>query len=101
MIDDLERRNRRSIRLKEYNYAHPGAYFVTVCTRDRECLFGEIADGQMVLNDAGRMVQIVWDEIRTHFNRVELDQSIIMPNHIHGIIILNSETVGAGFPRPH
>ena len=92
--------NRRSIRLKEYDYSQSGAYFVTVCTNNRECLFGEIVDGEMVLNDAGRIVQAVWNSIPKHFDRVELDQFVITPNHIHGIITLNSENVGAGFPHP-
>ena len=53
-----EKQHRRSIRLKGYDYSQPGAYFITICTQGRECLFGEIVDGEMVLNDAGRMVQI-------------------------------------------
>ncbi|MEA1958628.1 MAG: transposase [Chloroflexota bacterium] len=101
MTDSIDHRNHRSMWLKEYDYSQPGAYFVTTCTHDRECLFGEIAGRQMILNDAGKIVQIVWDEIRKHFDRVESDQFVIMPNHIHGIIILNSETVGAGSPRPN
>jgi hypothetical protein len=58
--------HRRSIRLKGYNYTQPGAYFVTICTKNRACLFGEAVDGKMLLNDAGRMVQTVWDEIPVH-----------------------------------
>ena len=59
-------RNRRSIRLKEYDYAQAGAYFVTTCTRNRECLLGEIVEGQMVLNDAGQLVREVWNGLMDH-----------------------------------
>jgi len=90
--------NRRSIRWSGYDYSQPGAYFVTICTHNRECLFGHIVGAQMVLNDAGRMVQTVWDRLPNHYSHVELDSWTIMPNHVHGIIIL---TVGAGFkPAP-
>jgi len=65
-----------------------------ICTQNRECLFGEIEDGEMVLNEAGRMVQIIWDEMRENYPGVETDEFVIMPNHIHGIVVL----VGAG-PR--
>jgi REP element-mobilizing transposase RayT len=82
-------KNRRSIRLKEYDYSQSGAYFVTICTHNKECLFGEIVDGKMILNDAGKIVQTVWYEISEHVDHVELDQFVIMPNHIHGIIVLH------------
>ena len=62
---DPKRHNRRSIRLKGYDYTQTGAYFVTVCTQERGCLFGEIVDGEMGLNDAGRMVQMVWEEVQS------------------------------------
>jgi putative transposase len=91
---DISRPNRRSIRLRGYDYARAGAYFVTICVQNRECLFGDVVDGQMVLNDAGRMVQTVWDELPEYYPGVETDAFQIMPNHIHGIIVL----VGAG-PR--
>ncbi len=86
--------HRRSIRLKGYDYSRAGAYFVTICTQNRACLFGEIVNGKMILNDAGWMVNIVWDEMQNNYPGVETDEFIIMPNHIHGIIVL----VGAG-PR--
>ena len=86
--DRPERRNRRSVRLKGYDYAGAGAYFVTICVQNRECLFGRIADGQMVLNDAGMMIQTVWNEIPPHYPGIEIDASVVMPNHIHGIIVI-------------
>ena len=92
-------KNHRSIRLKEYDYSQSGAYFVAVCTHNRACLCGEIVDGEMVLNDAGWIVQAVWDEIPEHVDHVELDQFVIMPNHIHGIIVLH-DGIGAQHAVP-
>jgi REP element-mobilizing transposase RayT len=86
--------HRRSIRLKEYNYSSAGAYFVTVCARQRECLFGEIVDGKMVLNDVGRIVADEWESIEKTRDYVVLDEFSVMPNHFHGIIFL-SDNVGA------
>lgn len=80
--------HRRSIRLKGYDYSHPGAYFVTICTQDRAVLFGEVGDGEMWLNDAGAMVQSVWEEMSAFYPGVETDSFVVMPNHIHGIVIL-------------
>jgi len=100
---DPRRHHRRSIRLQGYDYAQAGAYFVTVCTQDRECLFGEIVDGAMRLNDAGRMVQAVWDELPDHYPGVDVDAFVAMPNHVHGIIVLTGDPVGApprGCPDP-
>jgi putative transposase len=96
---DPNRHHRRSIRLKGYDYAQPGAYFVTICVQDRECLLGTIADGEMRLNDAGRMVQSWWDRLPEKYPTVETDGFVIMPNHIHGIIVIaESDDVGAN-PR--
>ncbi|GKT06731.1 transposase [Desulforhabdus sp. TSK] len=81
-------RNRRSIRLQGYDYSQAGAYFVTICTQNRECLFGEIVDGEMRLNAAGVMVQTVWDEIPVHYSGIDIDEFVVMPNHIHGIIAI-------------
>jgi REP element-mobilizing transposase RayT len=84
--------HRHSIRLREYDYSQTGAYFVTVCTKDRESLFGEIVNGEMKLNDVGRMVESIWNELPHPYKGVETDEFVVMPNHFHGIIIL----VGAG-----
>jgi REP element-mobilizing transposase RayT len=89
--------HRRSIRLQGFDYSQAGAYFVSICTQNRECLFGEIVDGKMVLNDAGRIVQAVWDDLPNHYLDVELDECVVMPNHVHGIVVI----VGAGLkPAP-
>lgn len=89
---DPTRHHRRSIRLKGYDYSQPGAYFITMCTQDRACLFGEVVDGKMRLNDAGRMVEKWWVELNRKFPGVQTDAYIVMPNHFHGIIVI---TVGA------
>lgn len=91
---DPARLHRRSIRLRGYDYSQPGAYFITIVARDRACLFGEVVDGKMWLNDAGRMIGQTWEEIPSSYPGVETYAFVIMPNHIHGVIIL----VGAG-PR--
>ena len=92
--DRCERR-RRSIRLAGYDYSQEGAYFVTICANKRECLLGKVAGDAMWLGDTGRMVAATWQELHLHYPGVDLDAFVIMPNHLHGIIIL---TVGAG-PR--
>ena len=88
--------NRRTIRLSEYNYSQNGAYFITMCVHNKECLFGIIADGKMQLNDAGKMVENIWYEIPKYYMGVQIDMFQIMPDHMHGIIILTDFVVGAG-----
>jgi len=88
MIDEELEHRRRSIRLKGYDYSTAGGYYVTAVAFHRECLFGEIVDGEMQLNDLGRIVEACWSEIPSHFPNVEVDAFVIMPNHIHGIIML-------------
>ena len=83
--------HRRSIRLKEYDYSWAGWYYVTICTKDRECVLGEIRNDTVRLSRMGAAVQIFWQNIPNHFSSVELDDFVIMPNHIHGIIILNDK----------
>ena len=81
--------NRKTIRLKEYDYAQPGEYFITICTYEKEDTFGEIVADEMRLSQEGRIAQQCWRQIPSHFEDVELDEFVVMPNHIHGIIILN------------
>ena len=88
MTYDPERHHRRSIRLRGYDYRQPGAYFVTICTQDRECIFGEAVDGRIVLNVPGQMVETVWRELPQHYPGMQLDAFVVMPNHVHGIIVL-------------
>ena len=71
---------RKSIRLKGYDYSEPGDYFITICTKDFKCLFGEVVDGEMVLNKIGRKIKECWLEIPKHFSNTELDEFNVMPN---------------------
>jgi REP element-mobilizing transposase RayT len=88
--------------LKGYDYASPGAYFVTICVRERECALGDVVDGEMALSDAGHIVQACWDDLPNHYPHVQLDVFVIMPNHVHGVIVLvDDDVVGAGLrPAP-
>ncbi len=96
MVYNAEVHRRRSIRLRDYDYSHAGAYFVTICAWQRECLFGEVVDEELRLNAFGEIVRKCWDDMPEHFSGVEIDQHVIMPNHFHGIVSI----VGAGSPRP-
>ncbi|MDJ1482460.1 hypothetical protein QNI16_18295 [Cytophagaceae bacterium YF14B1] len=91
---------RRSIRLSDYDYSLAGLYFVTICVKDRQCLFGHIEQGQMVLNEAGVIAHRIWFSLPDRFQTISLDAFIVMPNHIHGIVVLNEvvteNPVGAG-----
>ena len=93
--------HRRSIRLKGYDYSQAGLYFITICCQDRICRFGYIKGDEMVLNEYGKIAYHEWVQLCNRFPNFELDVFQIMPNHIHGIIILNDVPVGAGFtPAP-
>jgi len=92
---DPDRHHRRSIRLKGHDYAEPGAYFVTICTYQRECLLGHVEGVDVVLSSAGRIAQSIWEGLADRFPSVGTDEFVIMPNHIHGIIV-----VGAQFIAP-
>ncbi len=85
---DPARNYRRSIRLKGYDYGQVGAYFVTICVYNRECLFGEVRDGTVVPSPFGRLVDDCWSALARHFEDVELDVFVVMPNHVHGIIVI-------------
>jgi REP element-mobilizing transposase RayT len=88
MVFDPRVHHRRSIRLRGHDYAGGGAYFVTICTVNGNCLFGEVVEGEMYLNEAGRLVQQTWDSLPTRFSSVVLDAFQVMPNHIHGVFAL-------------
>ncbi|SEA61292.1 REP element-mobilizing transposase RayT [Desulfuromusa kysingii] len=92
---------RRSIRMVDYDYSSAGFYFVTICVQGRESLLGEIADGVITLNDAGRMVENSWLELPAKYPDMAIDEHVIMPNHFHGIIILQPPVVvGAPLAAP-
>ncbi len=93
---DPQKHHRRSIRLKGYNYAEPGAYFITICTYQRQCWFGNIRDGKMYLNQIGKIVAQEWINSGQIRPSLQLEQWVIMPNHVHGIVIItDTNTVGA------
>jgi putative transposase len=87
--------HRKSIRLHGYDYSQAGAYFITICTQDREHRFGKIENDEMVLNEYGIIAYNEWNKLTERFSNFESDVFQIMPNHMHGIIVLNP--VGAGF----
>jgi REP element-mobilizing transposase RayT len=87
---------RRSIRLKEYNYSGAGYYYITICTKDKIKLFGEIKNGEMILNESGKIVKKCWLAIPQHYPCVVLHEYIVMPNHIHGIIEITDKNCFVG-----
>ncbi len=76
------------MRLPDHDYSQPGVYFITVVTRGRECLFGEIKDGEMRLNDAGQIVWDVWNSLPARYPQIALGAAVVMPNHFHGNVII-------------
>jgi REP element-mobilizing transposase RayT len=82
--------HRRSIRLKNYDYSREGAYFITICTKERECFFGKISAGKLILNDIGTIAERYLKEIPDHFPHVDMGEMIVMPNHIHCILVFKS-----------
>jgi REP element-mobilizing transposase RayT len=88
------RPQRKSPRLKGFDYSSKGAYYVTIVVQGRDCLFGEIVKGEMRLNGYGEIVQKWWYEIANHFQNVDLGAFVIMPNHVHGIIWITDERRG-------
>lgn len=96
-----ETHRRRSLRLQGYDYAQAGAYFVTICTHNRKCLFGEVVNGGMRLNDAGYLAAIMWSSLSERFRETELDMFVVMPNHLHGIIVLSDDISPAQIQGGH
>ncbi len=95
------RHHRRSTRLKAFDYSSAGAYFITICTLERECVLSEILNGESVLSKAGLEVARVWDALPERFPTLELDEFVVMPNHIHGIMVLEpSGAEGAASSAP-
>lgn len=83
-----------STRLPHWDYGNPGTYFVTICTKKFQYWFGEVVNGKMVLNEMGEVADSCWAEIPDHFDHIELDEYVVMPNHVHGIIgIMDVETL--------
>jgi len=95
-----QRKKRRTIRLRGYDYSQAGAYFVTICTQNRECFFGDIVNGEMRLNSSGECVADKWQWLGHHHDFVELDEWVIMPNHMHGIIVIVDDCRGGSRTAP-
>ena len=95
-----ERPQRRRLRLAGYDYAQAGIYFVTICTRGHLCLLGEVRDGAMLRSAAGETVARYWEAIPDHFPEVETDSFVVMPNHVHGVLLFGDHPERAGHARP-
>ena len=100
-------KNRKSIRHKGWDYGLDGYYFVTICTKNQECLFGKIMEKEMVLNHAGEIIKTEWEKLPNRFPNIKLDTFVVMPNHFHGIIVIQNNIpvgaplVGALVPKDH
>ncbi|MCD4813429.1 hypothetical protein K8S19_07040 [bacterium] len=94
-MEKRKNHHRQSIRLQGYDYSQAGAYFITIDINDRLCLLGEINNGIMIENHAGRMVGKWWNKLPERYGDVTIDESVVMPNHFHGILIIKSAAVGA------
>jgi putative transposase len=92
--------NRKSIRKKGFDYLQEGLYFLTICCKDMKCCFGEVVNGEMKWNAAGKIANECWLAIPTHFPHAILHEFVVMPNHVHGIIELMSLPVGANNHSP-
>ncbi len=93
----------RSMRLSRYDYSQAGTYFVTICTQGSVCVLGDVVDGQVRLSEFGRLAHSVWSELPRHYPHVRLDAWVDMPNHVHGIVMLepSDDVVRAGLkPAP-
>ncbi|MDJ0692227.1 MAG: transposase [Xenococcaceae cyanobacterium MO_188.B32] len=88
--------HRRSIHLPEYDYSQSGIYFLTICTYKKQCLFGEIHQRKMLLNQIGKIVAQEWLKSADIRQELRLDEWIIMPNHLHGIVVITNDDEGAG-----
>ena len=93
---DPFKHNRRSMRLRGYDYSQAGAYFVTICVQHHQCLFGDVVNAEMDWNDLGMIANECWQASREHFPFVELDQYVVMPNHMHGIVVITTPSASVG-----
>jgi len=89
-------RERKQVRLRDYDYSQIGYYFITICTKNREEWFGKIESGIMRLNEFGEIARDFWFEIPSHFKEIKTDEFSVMPNHLHGILIIEEKTLGNG-----
>lgn len=89
-------KRRRSIRLKGYDYTSPGAYFVTICVHDRECVLGRVVDDEMELSEWGQIAAESWDWLGERYPYVTVDAWVVMPNHTHAVIVIHDDDGGGG-----
>ena len=89
-----EFRGRRSIRMPDYDYSVPGWYFITICVKNRQCVFGDVVDGKMVLSRFGYIAKQSLKDVPKHYKHVRLDSYIVMPNHVHVIIVIRRGGAG-------
>jgi REP element-mobilizing transposase RayT len=90
LADPYKFHTRRSIRLQGYDYTQDGGYFITICTHERRCLFGQCINDDITLSAWGKIAYTCWNDIPKHYSQVELDMFVVMPNHIHGILVISS-----------
>jgi REP element-mobilizing transposase RayT len=98
-----EKNNRRcSLRLPDYDYTQPGAYFVTICTYEKKSLFGKVVNGEMILNEVGQVAHQEWLRLNIRFRHMDFSTFVVMPNHVHGIIYISADMnhKGLGDPAP-
>ena len=88
-----DKHHRKSIRLKGYDYSQAGLYFITICCQNRAHLFGNVINKQMILNDAGKMIENQWQQLTDRFNNIELHEYVVMPNHFHGVLQIVGATL--------
>jgi putative transposase len=88
----MTQRRRNRLRLQGYDYSQTGLYFVTVVVKDRQPVFGEIVNETITLNEAGKIVQNFWDDLPNQYTNLELDKFIVMPNHVHGSVVIQQKT---------
>jgi len=100
MTYDAERYHRRSIRLKHYDYSQASAYFVTVCTHNKDCIFGDVVNGEMQLNENGSAVQTEWLTTAEFRDNVESDVFVVMPNHFHAVLLIKDNSEGTARCAP-
>jgi REP element-mobilizing transposase RayT len=99
-MDQSEKFHRNSLRLNDFDYSQIGAYFVTICTKNRQCLFGKIQHGTMQLSPFGRVASAQWQQLPYRFPYLEFGEWVIMPNHIHGILVITGRGEASQDKRP-
>ena len=100
MIYEPQKHQRRSVQLANYNYAESGAYFVTIVVQNRRCIFGEVVDGKIELNGLGQIVTDEWERSHHIRKEIELDRFVVMPNHLHGIVMIRPVGATGRSPSP-